>query len=75
MTVQPVFQVLAMSDLIIRGSLTRSFTLVEKGALAKALVEATVCNKSHPAQMRLVVLLTVFLHQLLYINNCWLASL
>lgn len=64
-----------MSDLIIRDSLTRSFILVKKGALAKALVEATVGNKSHPAQMRLAVLLTVFLHQLLYINNCWLASI
>lgn len=68
MTVLPVFQVLAMSDLIIRDSLTRSFTLFKKGALAKALAEATVYNKSHPAQLRLAVLLTVFLHKLLYIK-------
>jgi len=64
-----------MSDLITRDSFTRSFTLFKKGALAKALAEASVCNKSHPAQLKLVVLLTVFLHKLLYINNHWLASL
>lgn len=42
MTVLPVFQVLAMSNLIMRESLTRSFTLFSKGALAKTLVEAVV---------------------------------
>lgn len=66
MTVLPVFQVLAMSNLIIRDSLTRSFTLFRKDAFAKALVEAMVYNKSHPAQLRLVVLLTVLPNKLLH---------
>lgn len=75
MTVLPVFQVLAMSNLIIRDSLTRSFTLFRKGALAKTLVEAMVYNKSPPAQLRLAVLLTVLPNKLLHINNLSQASL
>lgn len=68
MTVLPVFQVLATSDLITRDSLTRSFILFKKGALAEVLVEASVYNKSHPDQLMLVVLLIVFLHKLLSIT-------
>lgn len=75
MTVLPVFQVLAMSNLIIRDSLTRSFTLFRKGALAKTLVEAVVYNKSHPAQLRLAVLLTVLPNKSLHVNHLSLASL
>lgn len=75
MTVLPVFQVLAVSHLIIRDSLTRSFTLFRKGALAKTLVEAVVHNKSHTAELRLAVLLTVLPNKSFHINNLSLASL